>query len=314
MSVPTPRIVVIAGPTAVGKSALALDVAERLDLAIVSADSRQVYRHLDIGTAKPTPIERARVPHHLIDFVEPDEPYSVARFRADGDMVLAQLAASATPVLVVGGTQHYLQALVDRIEPPAVEPRPELRAELEAVAAKDGPMALHTRLLHLDPASARAIPAANVRRVVRALEVTLVLGRPFSELARRRSDPRPVLRLALTMDRGLLYRRADQRVDEMLAAGWLDEVRALLAAGYDTRLPALSSTGYRELIAHIHGELGFDEALRRIRWATHAYIRRQYIWLRRRQDYEWVQADPAGYARAAQMIERYLAGRDPGGS
>ena len=303
----------IAGPTGVGKSALALEVAERLGLEIVSADSRQVYRRLEIGTAKPSAAERAGVPHHLIDYVEPDEPYSVARFRADGDAVLADLAARSVGALVVGGTGHYVQALVDRIEPPAVEPQPALRADLEAFASAHGAAALHARLAALDRRAAEAIPAANVRRVIRALEVTLASGRPFSELARRRSPPLAALRLALTMPREALYRRVDERVDRMLAAGWLDEVRTLLEAGYDPRLPALSSTGYRELIAQLRGQLPLDETVRRIKWATHAYVRRQYIWLRRQEGYDWIEADAAGYARATEMIERHLAAA-PGGS
>ena len=311
MTHPMPTLVVIAGPTGVGKSALALDVAERLGAEIVSADSRQVYRRLEIGTAKPSPAERARVPHHLVDYVEPDEPYSVARFRDDGDVVLARLADRCVAALVVGGTGHYIQALVDRIEPPAVEPQPTLRAALAAVAAEQGAAAVHARLAAVDPQAARSIPPDNVRRVIRALEVSLVTGRPFSELARRRSPSLPALRLALTMPRDALYARVDQRVDRMLAAGWLDEVRALLAAGYDPRLPALSSTGYRELIAHLRGELSLEEATRRVKWATHAYIRRQYSWLRRQPGYDWIEADAAGYARAVTAIERYVAERAP---
>ena len=296
----------IAGPTGVGKSAVALAVAERLGLEILSADSRQVYRRLEIGTAKPCVADRARVPHHLVDYVEPDEPYSVARFRADGDRALAALADRSTGALIVGGTGHYIQALVDRIEPPAVEPRPALRAELEAVASSLGPAAVHARLADVDREAARSIPASNVRRVIRALEVTLATGRPFSEIGRRRSEPLPGLRIALTMPREALYRRADERVDQMLGAGWLAEVRSLLEAGYDPRLPALSSTGYRELVAHLEAKLGLDEAVRRIKYATHAYVRRQYVWLRRQQGYRWIEVDAAGYARAAALVERYV--------
>jgi tRNA dimethylallyltransferase len=303
---PEPRIAVIAGPTGVGKSALALEVAERLGLAIVSADSRQVYRYLDIGTAKPTPAERARVPHHLVDYVEPDEPYSVARYRDDGDAALADLGSRGVGALVVGGTGHYVQALVDRIEPPRVPPQAVLRAALERLVADRGAEALHAELAAVDPESAAVIPAENVRRVIRAVEVARVTGRPFSEVGRRRSEPRAALRLALTLPREELYRRVDARVDEMIRHGWLDEVRDLLARGYDPSLPALSSTGYRELIAYLQGETSLVDAVQRAKWSTHAYVRRQYVWLRRQPGYEWIPADRSGYARAAALVERYL--------
>jgi len=298
---------VIAGPTGVGKSHLALDLARANSLEIVSADSRQVYRRLDIGTAKPSIEERARVPHHLVDYVEPDEPYSVARYRDDGDAALADISARGLGALVVGGSGHYIQALVDRIEPPRVAPRPELRAELEAFAAEQGSAALHAQLAAADPSAAQAIPPANVRRVIRALEVVRVTGRPFSELGRRRRPPHNALRLALTMPRAALYERADARTVQMFEAGWIDEVSALLARGYDPALPALSSTGYRELIAHLRGELTLDDAVQRIKWATHAYIRRQYIWLRRQPGYTWIDADSDGFSRAALLVSRHLA-------
>lgn len=309
MEPPEPRLVVLAGPTGVGKSALALALGECRSLEIVSADSRQVYRHLDIGTAKPSSAERARVRHHLVDYVDPDEYYSVARYRDDGDAVLDDLAARGRGALVVGGTGHYVQALVDRIEPPRIPPQPELRAELERLAVERGPIALHAELAALDPRSAEVIPAANVRRVIRALEVTQVSGLPFSEISRRRERPRAALRLVLTLPRDVLYRRVDERVDRMLEAGWVEEVRGLLARNYDPALPAMSSTGYRELVLYLRGDLPFDDAVRRIKWATHAYIRRQYIWLRRQQGHEWLDADSSGYARAAARVDDYLRHR-----
>jgi tRNA dimethylallyltransferase len=305
---PDPTIAVIAGPTGVGKSAFALGLAARLGLEIVSADSRQVYRYLDVGTAKPTPEERARVRHHLADYVEPDEPYSVARYRDDGEAVLAGLAARSRAALVVGGSGHYIQALVDRIEPPRVAPQPRLRAELERLATEHGAATLHAQLAAADPQAARTIPPENIRRVVRALEVIRVTGRPFSKIGRRRREPRQALRLALTMDREALYRRADARVDGMIEAGWLDEVRALLERGYDPSLPALSSTGYCELIAHLRGELSLSDAVQRTKWATHAYIRRQYVWLRRQPGFEWIEHQPNRLKRAAALVERHLAG------
>lgn len=301
-----PTLVVIAGPTGVGKSALGLEAAARLGVEIVSADSRQVYRRLDIGTAKPTVADRERAPHHLVDYVEPDEPYSVARYRRDGNDVLEDLARRGVAGIVVGGTGHYVDALIDRIDPPRVAPCPELRRTLEQHAAERGPEALHDELRAVDPIAAAQIPATNVRRVVRALEVFQATGRPFSEVGRSRSPSLPALKLALTLPREVLYRRIDARVEGMLQAGWLEEVRRLLDVGLDPTLPALTSTGYRELIAHLRGDLSLAEATQQIKWATHAYVRRQYVWLRRRPEYQWVDADAEGLARAAERIEQYV--------
>ena len=178
-----------------------------------------MYRYLDVGTAKPSPDELARAPHHLIDYVDPAEPFSVTRYREDADRVLDDFAARGQTAWVVGGSWHYIQALVDRIEPPRVAPRPELRAELEREAAEAGPEVVHARLAALDPAAAAMIERRNVRRVIRALEVTLTLGRPFSEVGRSRGTPLPALRLVLSMARDEVYARVDARVDAMIAAG-----------------------------------------------------------------------------------------------
>ncbi|MCC6177847.1 MAG: tRNA (adenosine(37)-N6)-dimethylallyltransferase MiaA [Chloroflexi bacterium] len=299
-------LVVITGPTGVGKTALSIALAGHFGGEVVSADSRQVYRYMDIGTAKPTPRQRAQAPHHLIDYVDPDEPYSVVRYRDDADAVLADLGRRGQIGWIVGGTWHYLQALVDRIEPPRVAPDPALRAALEREAAERGPAALHARLAALDPVAAAAIDPANVRRVVRAIEVTQALGEPFSAAGRRRSEPLPALRLVLTLPRPRLYELVDRRVDEMVAAGWLDEVRALLARGYDEGLPSMSSTGYREMLAALKGRMPLAEAVQRTKWSTHGYIRRQEVWLRRQGGYEWIEAGPDGYARAAALVERFL--------
>jgi tRNA dimethylallyltransferase len=305
-----PPIIVIAGPTGVGKSDLAFAIARERRLEIVSADSRQVYRLLDIGTAKPTLADRALVRHHLVDYVDPHEPYSVVCFRQDADAALGEIWAAGAPALVVGGTNHYIQALVDRIEPPRVPPRPEFRAGLERIARECGVEALHDRLARSDPAAASVIPPTNVRRVIRALEVIAATNRPFTEVGRRRERPLDALRLVLTMPRDALYRKVDERVDRMLAAGWVDEVRELLRRGYSPALPALSSTGYREIVALLRGRSTFPETAQRIKWSTHAYIRRQYVWLRRQPDYTWIEVDAAGIALARELIDRYLTAQN----
>lgn len=306
-SVPSPPIVVILGPTAVGKSALALELAPRLGAEIVNADSRQVYRHLDIGTAKPGIEERARVVHHLVDFVEPDDPYSAARYQDDADKVLEDLASRRKVALLVGGTPLYIQAVVDRLAIPRVPPNPALRLGLEQEAARHGPGTLHQRLAEVDPEAAQRIPPSNVRRVVRALEVVLATGRPFSELGRRKGAPRNVLIIGLTMDRAELYRRIDSRVDAMLRAGWLEEVRVLLATGFSTRLPAMTGSGYPELVAYLEGRMTREEAVERVKFSTHAYARRQYVWFRADPRIRWVHAGASALARAEALALDYLA-------
>jgi tRNA dimethylallyltransferase len=302
-----PPVILVVGPTGVGKSQLALDLAERLDGEIVSADSRQVYRGLEIGTAQPESDELARVPHHLVGLLSPDQPFSAADFVDLAERALGAIAARGRVGLVVGGTYHYVQALLDGLELPRVAPRPALRRALEAEAQRAGPDALHRRLAELDPAAAAEIPAANVRRLVRALEVIETSGQRFSELGRRRGPARPALRLAVSLPRPELYRRVDRRVDQMLARGWLEEVRRLLRAGYPPSLPALTSTGYRELLRHLRGELTLDEATRLVKYSTHAYIRRQYAWLRRDPRLIWLEQGPDVVPRALALARAYLA-------
>lgn len=303
-----PPIVVLCGPTGVGKSALALSLATRFGAEIVSADSRLVYRGLDIGTAKPTPSERALVPHHLLDLVSPDAPFSVADYQSAAAGVLADLARRRRVALLVGGTLHYIQAVIDRLTLPGVPPRPARRAELEALAAAAGVGALYAHLCALDPAAAERIDRHNPRRLIRAIEVFEATGASFVTLGRQRGASRPALRLALTAPREELYARIDARIDAMLAAGWLDEVAGLLAAGYSPSLPSLSGLGYRELGAVLRGELTLDEAVPRIRFRTHAFARRQYTWARRDARLEWLPLGPAVEQEAAARVAAYLAG------
>jgi tRNA dimethylallyltransferase len=305
-----PPLVVVTGPTAVGKSALALALAERFDAEIVSADSRLVYRGLNVGTAKPSPAERARVPHHLIDLVEPDEPFSVADYQAAAEVVLDDVARRGRLALLVGGSPHYVQAVIDRLDIPAVAPQPALRRELEALAANEGAPAVFARLQRLDPAAAARADPWNARRLIRAIEVVESSGEPFSRLGRRRGAARPALHLALTAPRPELYARIDARVDAMLAAGWQGEVERLLARGLGPALPSLSATGYRELVQAIHGQLPLAAAVERIKFRTHAFARRQYTWLRRDPRLEWLSVGPALEQSAIDRVTRYLARRE----
>jgi tRNA dimethylallyltransferase len=301
-----PPIVVITGPTAVGKSALALELAPRFGAEIVSADSRQVYRHLDIGTAKPSVAEQTAVPHHLIDLVDPDEPYSAARYQLDADRVLLDIKLRGRVAFVVGGSPHYVQAVLDRLEIPPVPPQPELRRELEDLARDRGPEELHRRLRELDPEAADQIVAANVRRVVRALEVIRVTGEPFSRIGRRRGEPLPALRLAVTTDREALYRRIDARVEQQMEAGLIDEARWVLEQGYDPGLPPLAGLVYREAIAVATGRMTVEAAAQRMKETTHAFARRQYTWFRRERDLRWLESGPGLAELSKELIGRYL--------
>jgi len=301
-----PPTVVIAGPTGIGKTALSLWLAEKLPVEIVSADSRQVYRDLDIGTAKVTAEERQRAVHHLVDIVNPTDVFTVVQFQERGREALQSIRSRERVALIVGGTGHYVQALSERFSVPRVEPDWELRAALETEAKREGAVALHARLAAHDPVAAERIPAANIRRVIRALEVIHHTGRPFSEQSRTRAQPTAALRLALTMDRQRLYEIVDRRVDTMLADGWLDEVRAMVNRGVSMTSPPMSGSGYRELAAALRGELTLDEAVQRAKFSVHAYIRRQYIWLRRQPAFEWIEATPGYEAGVLERVEQYL--------
>ncbi|MGE5619222.1 MAG: tRNA (adenosine(37)-N6)-dimethylallyltransferase MiaA [Sphingomonadaceae bacterium] len=301
-----PPIIVITGPTAVGKSAVALELAARFGAEIVSADSRQIYRHLDIGTAKPTVAEREAVPHHLLDLVEPDEPYSVASFRSDADRVLTDIARRGRVAFLVGGSPHYVQAVVERLEIPPVPPQPELRGRLEEYARIHGADALHARLREVDPAAADQIAPTNVRRVIRALEVCQVTGEPFSQVGRRRGAPLPALRLGITDDRARLYERIDRRLDLQIEAGLIEEARSVLEMGFSPNLPPLKGLVYREAVAVVQGRMGLADALRRMKETTHAFVRRQYTWFRRDPEIQWMEAGPGLPRRVADAVARHL--------
>lgn len=278
---PLPPLIVIVGPPAAGKTRLALDIAQALGGEVIGADSRQVYRWMDIGTAKPTPDEIARIPHHLIDVVDPDDTLSLAQFQHMAYAAINDVLARGRVPLLVGGTGQYVSAVIEGWSIPEVPPNEALRTELETYAAAHGSQALHQRLHALDPDLAAKIDHQNVRRVVRALEVCIETGQAMSLLQRKVPPPYRMHRLGLTMDREQLYQRADQRLDAMIAAGFLDEVRSLLARGYARELSAMSGIGYAQLAAHLQGEIPLAQALHDTRTLTHDFIRRQYTWFRK---------------------------------
>jgi len=289
---PSARHVALVGPTASGKSAVALAAARHHDdVEIVSVDSMQVYRGMDVGTAKPSPAEQAAVPHHLIDLVDPDDDYTVARFKVDALAVLADLERRGRRGLLVGGTGLYLQVLTDDLQIPGRYP--EARRQLE-----DDPdtAALHDRLAALDPVAAARIDPANRRRVVRALEVTVGSGRPFSSygpgLVGYPPAPFPVLGLAV--ERPFLDARIARRYDDQVAAGFLDEVQALLDRPAGLSRTARQALGYAELLDHLERATPLDEALATAVVRTRRFARRQQRWFGRDPRIEWVAVDERG--------------------
>ncbi len=271
-------VVVIVGPTAAGKTDLSLRLAPARDGEVISADSRQIYRGMDIGTAKPTPAERARVPHHLLDVVDPDQVLTLAEYQRLAYACIAEIQARGRLPFLVGGTGQYVRAVVEGWVIPAVAPDMALRGRLEEQARAEGAEALHRRLASLDPLAAAAIDRRNVRRVIRALEVCLVAGRPISELQRKSPPPYRFVQIGVTRPRPELYAAIEGRVDRMLAAGLVDEVRRLAAAGYAWDLPAMTGLGYRQIGQYLRGEITLEEAVALIKRATRRFVQQQYNW------------------------------------
>ena len=273
-------LVAILGATAVGKTERSIILAERLGGEIVSADSRLLYRGMDIGTAKPSPEARRRVPHHLIDVAEPGETWSLAEFRRAALAAIAEIQSNGRLAFLVGGTGQYVTAVLRGWSPP---PRPvddTLRRDLEALAHDRGATALHERLRQVDPASADRIDPRNVRRVIRALEIASVTGKTPSDLRVAKPPPFRVLRIGFTLPRPELFGRIDARIDAMLEQGWVDEVRRLLAAGVSPSLPSMSAIGYRSLAGYIAGQTSLEAAVQEIRRASRVLVRRQANWFK----------------------------------
>lgn len=273
-------LILIVGPTAVGKTELAIQLAERLNGEIVSADSRLFYRGMDVGTAKPTPSEMARVPHHLIDIADPDDILSLAVFQQKATEIIADIHGREKLPFLVGGTGQYVRAVTQGWSPPEVQPDQRLRAELERQKEERGIYWLHDKLKGMDPEAAANIDARNYRRTIRALEVIMTTGRKFSEQRGQSESPYHLITIGLMRPRPELYERVDQRIDVMFENGFLNEVRGLIARGYSPSLPTMSAIGYRECIRVIQGELNEEQAKAEIRRATRIFVRRQANWFK----------------------------------
>lgn len=295
------KLVVVAGPTASGKSSLGITLAQEFHGEIVSADSRQVYRGLDIGAAKVTPEEQALVPHHLLDVVEPSETYTVARFQQAALQAITAILERAHCPFLVGGSPHYIQAVVDNLDIPPIAPQPELRTQLEARPLAE----LLAQLAQLDPQSAASIDRQNPRRVIRALEVCLVTGQPFSSRRRVAAPLYNCLSLALDWPRAELYSRIDRRVDQRMEQGMVEEVRQLLEQGLTHERLEAFGLEYRLISRFLRGEFASEaEMVERLKFAIHDFTRRQLTWFRKDQRIVWI--DGHRPEAAQEIVRQFL--------
>jgi tRNA dimethylallyltransferase len=297
-----PSLILIVGPTAVGKTEIAIRLAERIKLEIVSADSRLFYRGMDIGTAKPSRQEQALVPHHLIDIANPDEILSLAIFQHKAREAIADIHARGKLPLLVGGTGQYVRAVTEGWSPPGVKPDDRLRDELEKMKDEKGKDFLYEKLKSLDPEAAEKIDPRNVRRTIRALEVILTTGKKFSEQRGQSESPYHLIMIGLTRPRPELYARIDTRIESMFANGLLDEVKGLLAKGYSPNLPTMSAIGYRECVSVIESKLSVERAKVEMRRATRIFVRRQSNWFKESDpNISWL------YAGKENIVDKIIA-------
>lgn len=283
------HLVAIVGPTGSGKSQLALRLAQVFSGEIVSTDSRQVYRYMDIGTAKPSPKELSLVPHHLINIINPDETFSLAQYQALACRAIKDVHQRHKLPLLVGGSGLYVWAVLEGWRIPPVPPDPEFRRSLEEKAINTGAVELYRELMRVAPVAAQKIDPRNVRRVIRALEVQRKIKASFSNLQDKEAPSFNTLIIGLTADRAELYRRIDLRIDKMIEQGLLAEVEKLVNMGYDFNLPAMSSIGYKQIGQFLEGELTLAAAIQQIKFETHRFVRHQYTWFRLKDDrIHWV--------------------------
>jgi tRNA dimethylallyltransferase len=273
-------LIAIVGPTATGKSIHAISIAQKYSGEIVNADSRQIYKYMDIGTAKPGIAEYRQIPHHLFDIIYPDEPYSVALYQHSAIGTIKDIQSRKGLPLLVGGSGQYIWSIIEGWTIPEVEPDKAFRDMLEKEVQSQGAQELYDRLKSIDPIAASKILPANARRVIRALEIYQQTGKKPSELQKKTGLPYPFFIIGLTRERNSLYKVIDKRVDSMISCGFIEEVQKLLKLGYSYDLPSMYSLGYREISQYLRGELKKEEACQKIKFETHRFARSQYTWFR----------------------------------
>ena len=284
-------LIVLTGPTAVGKTALSIALAKQLGCEIISAESMQIYKYMDIGSAKIMPQEMEGVPHYLVDVLKPEEEFHVVRFQQMAKEAMEQIYAHGNIPLLVGGTGFYIQAVTRDIDFTEGEEDRVYRSSLEEIAKTKGPEILHQRLQEIDPPSAASIHANNVKRVIRALEFYHLNGYPISRHNQQESEKESPYNLAyfvLNDERSHLYERIDKRVDLMMKSGLVEEVCRLKAMGYDRSMVSMQGLGYKELLAWMDGEFSLDEAVRILKRDTRHFAKRQITWFKREKDVIWM--------------------------
>lgn len=299
------KVYLLIGPTAVGKTELSLDLAHRLSAEIVSADSRQVYRYMDIGTAKPSPAQRALIPHHFIDIKDPDQPYSAGEYGREARACIDRLLQTGRQVLVVGGSGFYLQALVSGLFAPSLSDA-AVKEKWRQRIREQGREAVFAYLGEVDPVTHSRLHVNDTQRMVRALEVYELTGRPISQFRRGEEQPasfEPVF-IGLERPRAILYHRIDSRVDQMLADGLLEEVRALQARGWDLSLNALNTVGYEEVLIHFSGAINYDRMVELIKQNTRHYAKRQMTWFGKNPAVVWFDLEKSALPEIIDYIER----------
>ena len=301
------KLIAIIGPTGIGKTKLAIQLALLYNGEIVNADSRQIYRFMDIGTAKPTGEELALIPHHLVDIIEPDNEFSLAEYQRFADDAIQDIQRRGKIPFLVGGSGLYVWAVLEGWVIPKVAPDVIFRQGLEKRAELGQGGELYRELEEIDPAAAKKIDPHNIRRVIRALEVNKVSDSTFSRLQKKQTPPFRTLIIGLTAERKELYRRADERVDNMLKQGFVDEVDTLLKKGYNLGLPAMSSIGYREIGQYLNGGLTLEEAVYKIKTGTHRFIRHQYAWFRLKDErIKWFDAEKANKSEIESTVDDFI--------
>ena len=304
------KLIAIIGPTGIGKTKLSIQLASRFDGEIINADSRQIYRHMDIGTAKPIGEELAAVPHHLVDIIEPDKEFSLAEYQQLTDKTIHDIQARGKIPFFVGGSGLYVWAVLEGWIVPKVAPDVYFRKELEKRAELGQGDDLYRELKQIDPSAAEKIDPHNIRRVIRALEVNKFADSTFSHLQKKQPPPFQTLIIGLTAERKELYPRADERVDNMLKQGFVDEVSKLLKMGYNLTLPSMSSIGYREIGQYLSGGMTLEEAVYKIKTGTHRFIRHQYAWFRLKDErIKWFDIEKVNQGEIESAAEEFIKNR-----
>ncbi len=302
-------LVTVVGPTAVGKSQLALHLAKEFGGEIVNADSRQVYRYMNIGTAKPSHAEQSLIRHHLIDIINLDESFSLAIYQKQAIKAIEDIQQRDKLPLLVGGSGLYIWSVVEGWRIPPVAPNLELRRSLEIRAKKEGVYALYQELQKADPVAATKIMPNNLRRIIRALEICQATGSPVSQLWRKEPLPFPVLIIGLTMRRDDLYRRIDSRVDDMIKQGLVEEVKDLVAKGYDLALSSMSGIGYKQIGMFLRGRLDLSTAIQQMKYETHRFARHQYAWFHLNDArIHWLDMSGNVQKETSNLVETFITG------